>query len=89
MDKSIYKAAWKELQSAVVTYNGEAVGTVAARDPETHALNYDQVFTRDFAVSAIAFLVNGEYSIVKNFLRQLLDLQSREKQFDCFKPARV
>jgi len=87
MDKSIYKAAWKELQSAVVTYNGEAVGTVAARDPETHALNYDQVFTRDFAVSAIAFLVNGEYSIVKNFLRQLLDLQSREKQFDCFKPG--
>ena len=87
MDESVYKAAWKELQASVVTVNGEPVGTVAARDPETKALNYDQVFTRDFAVSAIAFLVNGEYRIVKNFLRQLLDLQSREKQFDCFKPG--
>ena len=78
MDKTVYKAAWKELQASVVTFKGEPVGTVAARDPETHALNYDQVFTRDFAVSAIAFLLNGEYRIVKKFLRQLLDLQSRK-----------
>jgi glycogen debranching enzyme len=87
MDESVYQAAWEELQASVVTFNGEPVGTVAARDPQTQALNYDQVFTRDFAVSAIAFLLNGEYRIVKNFLRQLLDLQSREKQFDCFKPG--
>ncbi|MEF8812040.1 MAG: glycoside hydrolase 100 family protein [Bacteroidales bacterium] len=87
MDQNIYKSAWNELQSSIVTFKGEPVGTVAARDPETQALNYDQVFTRDFAVSAIAFLVNGEYRIVKNFLRQLLHLQSREKHFDCFKPG--
>jgi glycogen debranching enzyme len=87
MDESVFKAAREELQASVVAFNGEPVGTVAARDPQTQALNYDQVFTRDFAVSAIAFLLNGEYRIVKNFLRQLLDLQSREKQFDCFKPG--
>jgi len=87
MDESVFKAAREELQASVVTFNGEPVGTVAARDPQTQALNYDQVFTRDFAVSAIAFLLNGEYRIVKNFLRQLLELQSREKQFDCFKPG--
>ena len=87
MDQKIFQAAWKELQASVVTYKGEPVGTVAARDPEIEALNYDQVFTRDFAVSAVAFMVNGHYSIVKNWLQQLLDLQSHEKQFDCFKPG--
>jgi hypothetical protein len=33
MDESVYQAAWEELQASVVTFNGEPVGTVAARDP--------------------------------------------------------
>ncbi|WP_462323118.1 glycoside hydrolase 100 family protein [Halochromatium sp.] len=51
--------AWRLLEESVVTYRGQPVGTVAAHDPETEALNYDQVFTRDFAISAFAFVLDG------------------------------
>lgn len=34
--------------------------------------------------SALAFLMNGEPEIVKNFLLKTLRLQSIEKRIDCF-----
>lgn len=34
--------------------------------------------------SALAFLMNGEPEIVKNFLMKTLRLQSIEKRIDCF-----
>jgi glycogen debranching enzyme len=85
MDTDLFNKAWRILEDAVVAYDGKPVGTVAARDPAVSALNYDQVFTRDFAVSAIAFLLNGKTDVVKNFLSIAVDLQSREKQLDCFR----
>ena len=85
MDSKLFRKAWQALESAVIEYDGKPVGTVAARDPGAAALNYDQVFTRDFAVSAVAFLLNGRTDIVKNFLTAAAELQSREKQMDCFK----
>ena len=39
---------------------------------------------RDFVPSALAFLMNGEPEIVKNFLLKTLRLQSIEKRIDCF-----
>jgi len=42
------------------------------------------VFVRDFVPSALAFLMNGEPEIVKNFLLKTLRLQSSEKRIDCF-----
>lgn len=72
----IEEEAWKFLRGAVVTYCGNPVGTVAANDPdEKQPLNYDQVFIRDFVPSALAFLLNGEGEIVKNFLLHTLQLQ--------------
>ncbi|KAJ0899692.1 putative six-hairpin glycosidase [Helianthus annuus] len=50
-------------------------------------LNYDQVFIRDFVPSALAFLLNGEGEIVKNFLLHTLQLQSWEKTVDCHSPG--
>jgi hypothetical protein len=78
-------AAWNVLEDAVVTAGGRPVGTVAARDAELESLNYDQVFTRDFAVSAFAFLAHGEHGIVREFLITLAELQSREYHMDCFR----
>jgi hypothetical protein len=70
------REAWRLLRRAVVSYCGEPVGTVAAEDPEcTDALNYDQVFIRDFVPSALAFLMRGETDIVRNFLLHTLQLQ--------------
>ncbi|KAL6627831.1 hypothetical protein ACP70R_031557 [Stipagrostis hirtigluma subsp. patula] len=82
------REAWRLLRRAVVSYCGEPVGTVAAEDPEcTEALNYDQVFIRDFIPSALAFLMRGETEIVRNFLLHTLQLQSWEKTVDCYSPG--
>ncbi|CDN11557.1 MAG: alkaline invertase [Richelia sp.] len=79
--------AWQALEASVIRYNERPVGTLAARDSTAHALNYDQCFTRDFAVSAFAFLMKGEVEIVRTFLTKTLKLQSLNKHLDCFKPG--
>lgn len=43
------------------------------------------MFVRDFVPSALAFLMNGEDEVVKNFLLKTLLLQSWEKRVDQFK----
>jgi len=80
--------AWQLLNESIVHYHGRPVGTVAASDPEIAALNYDQVFTRDFAVSALAFLMRGEVEIVRNFLKAEVELQAVEPHMACFKPGK-
>ncbi|KAJ6768471.1 ALKALINE/NEUTRAL INVERTASE C MITOCHONDRIAL [Salix koriyanagi] len=84
----IEKEAWQLLRGTIVNYCGNPVGTVAANDPaDRQPLNYDQVFIRDFIPSALAFLLNGETEIVKNFLLHTLQLQSWEKTVDCYSPG--
>ncbi|KAJ3675201.1 hypothetical protein LUZ60_004243 [Juncus effusus] len=78
--------AWEALRKTMVYYKGQPVGTIAAYDHASEeVLNYDQVFVRDFVPSALAFLMNGEYEIVKNFLLKTLLLQGWEKKVDRFK----
>ncbi|XP_038889921.1 alkaline/neutral invertase A, mitochondrial-like [Benincasa hispida] len=87
-ESDIEKEAWRLLREAVVTYCGSPVGTMAANDPaDKQPLNYDQVFIRDFVPSALAFLLNGEGEIVRNFLLHTLQLQSWEKTVDCYSPG--
>ena len=76
IEKKVEEEAWTLLRHSVVNYCGNPVGTVAASDPSDSApLNYDQVFVRDFVPSALAFLLNGEPDIVRNFLLHTLQLQ--------------
>ncbi|KAK8648921.1 hypothetical protein V6N13_129663 [Hibiscus sabdariffa] len=77
--------AWENLRRSTVYYRSQPVGTIAAMDHSVEELNYDQVFVRDFVPSALAFLMNGEEEIVKNFLLKTLHLQSWEKRIDQFK----
>lgn len=73
---SVEDEAWHLLQESVVYYCGSPVGTIAAKDPsDGNVLNYDQVFIRDFVPSGIAFLLKGEYEIVRNFILHTLQLQ--------------
>ncbi|CAI0382701.1 unnamed protein product [Linum tenue] len=81
----IVAEAWESLRRSLVYYRGEAVGTIAALDHSEEQVNYDQVFVRDFVPSGLAFLMNGEYEIVKNFLLKTLHFQSWEKTVDHFK----
>ncbi|XP_057867587.2 probable alkaline/neutral invertase F isoform X2 [Cryptomeria japonica] len=76
--------AWEALRKSLVYFRGKPVGTIAALDPSEDVLNYNQVFVRDFFPSALAFLMNGEPEIVKNFLLKTLRLQAWEKRIDCF-----
>ncbi len=76
--------AWKALEDSIIYYYGEPVGTVAARDPDVEALNYNQCFVRDFVSSALIFLMKGKTEIVRNFLVETLALQSETKQMDYF-----
>ncbi|KAK7835182.1 probable alkaline/neutral invertase B [Quercus suber] len=77
--------AWEALRRSMVHFRGQPVGTIAAVDHSVEKVNYDQVFVRDFVPSALAFLMNGEHEIVKNFLLKTLRLQSGEKRIDQFK----
>jgi len=75
-DTSIEEEAWDLLRESVVYYCGNPIGTIAAKDPtSSNTLNYDQVFIRDFIPSGIAFLLKGEYDIVRNFILYTLQLQ--------------
>ncbi|KAL8128477.1 hypothetical protein V2J09_017632 [Rumex salicifolius] len=76
--------AWEALRRSLVYFRGQPVGTIAALDSSEENLNYDQVFVRDFFPSALAFLMNGEPEIVRNFLLKTLRLQSWEKKIDRF-----
>ncbi|KAI5061347.1 hypothetical protein GOP47_0023852 [Adiantum capillus-veneris] len=81
----MFAEAWDLLRKSLVMFRGKPVGTIAASDHSEEALNYDQVFVRDFVPSALAFLMNGEPEIVKNFLLKALRLQSNwEKRIDNF-----
>ncbi|KAJ4772504.1 Neutral/alkaline invertase [Rhynchospora pubera] len=78
--------AWEALRRSIVYFKELPVGTIAAYDHASEeVLNYDQVFVRDFVPSALAFLMNGEPEIVKNFLLKTLYLQGWEKRVDRFK----
>ncbi|THU56165.1 hypothetical protein C4D60_Mb11t14370 [Musa balbisiana] len=76
--------AWEALRRSLVHFRGRPVGTIAAMDPSEEALNYNQVFVRDFVPSALAFLMGREPEIVRNFLTKTLRLQSWEKKIDRF-----
>ncbi|TVU29898.1 hypothetical protein EJB05_21489 [Eragrostis curvula] len=85
---SVEDEAWDLLRESVVYYCGSPVGTIAANDPnDSDPVNYDQVFIRDFIPSGIAFLLKGEYEIVRNFILHTLQLQSWEKTMDCHSPG--
>ncbi|WCJ35101.1 Plant neutral invertase family protein [Euphorbia peplus] len=77
--------AWDSLRRSLVFYRAQPVGTIAALDHSVEDLNYDQVFVRDFFPSALAFLMNGEHEVVRNFLLKTIHLQSWEKRIDQFK----
>ena len=52
-------AAYELLNSAIVTYEGREVGTIASNDANAPADNYSECFVRDFVPSAIVFLLDG------------------------------
>jgi glycogen debranching enzyme len=72
-------AAYRLLESAVMSYRGRPVGTAAANDPGNRAADhYSECFVRDFVVSGLVFLADGEVEIARNFLLAVLEITERE-----------
>lgn len=84
IEKKILKEAWQHLDDSILYFKGRPIGTIATMDTEMASLNYNQIFTRDFFVSAIALLLNERYDLVKYYLIELVRLQRIAKQMDCF-----
>jgi hypothetical protein len=78
MSSKILEEAQARLRQSIMTYQGQPVGTVAAKEEalEEEQLNYGHCFVRDFVPSGLAFLMQGEREIVRNFLEFTLALQS-------------
>ena len=78
MNSRIVEEAQARLKQSVMTYQQQPVGTVAAKEegPQEEQLNYGHCFVRDFVPSGLAFLMQGEREIVRNFLEFTLALQS-------------
>lgn len=76
------QAAYKLLRKSIITCNGEPVGTVAAVAKDLPAANYGECFIRDFMPSALVFLMDGEYDIVRNFLRVSLELRAKQPRVE-------
>ncbi|MEQ9550139.1 MAG: glycoside hydrolase 100 family protein [Coleofasciculus sp. G3-WIS-01] len=78
MNRQMVKAAQERLKLSIMSYQQKPVGTVASKEPapKEEQLNYGHCFVRDFFPSGLAFLMQGEREIVRNFLEFTLGLQS-------------
>ena len=68
-------SAYEILNRSIIEYRGEPVGTAAAVDPNPAAAHYHECFIRDFVPSALVFLLDGRYDIVRNFLTTVMKLR--------------
>jgi glycogen debranching enzyme len=77
---SSIKAAYRLLRSAIITFEGRPVGTAAAVTADLPAENYGECFIRDFMPSGLVCLIDGDYEIVRNFLRTVLLLRNEQRE---------
>lgn len=77
--ETVLESAYELLRSSIITYQGKPVGTVAAFHPELPAENYQECFVRDFVPGAMVFMADGEFEIVKNFLRAVVGLHGEQR----------
>jgi hypothetical protein len=81
MNSEAIDSAYALLEESIMTFRGEPVGTVAAiASGDVAAENYHDCFVRDFVPSALVFLADGRYDIVRNFLHTVLQLRSQHQR---------
>ncbi|NJO42077.1 MAG: alkaline invertase [Cyanobacteria bacterium CRU_2_1] len=69
-------------EQAMVQFQGEAVGAIAAIPKPSQAvqpdLNYGEIFIRDNVPVMVYFLMQGKAEVVRHFLQTCLSLQSQQ-----------
>lgn len=79
MSQSLREAD-KILRESIIYHKGRPVGTAAATDPDgLSAVNYNECFVRDFMISAMVFLLRGEFEIVRNFLESVVEIPNHRR----------
>lgn len=83
MNSHAIASAYAILHRAIMHYEGEPVGTVAAVASDLDAVvaeNYLDCFVRDFVPSALVFMADGDYAIVRRFLLTVLSMRSQHER---------
>lgn len=75
---AVVESAYKLLRDSMIEFEGQPIGVVAALHSDLPAENYQECFVRDFVPSALVFLLDGEFEIVRNFLRTVLLLTEQQ-----------
>ena len=79
-DESLQKA-YTLLNRSVICCDGRPIGTAAVGDPDRPpAKNHGECFIRDFFVSGLVFLADGNPGIVRAFLLAVLDITEQEHE---------
>ncbi|MDA3878224.1 MAG: glycoside hydrolase 100 family protein [Halothiobacillus sp.] len=74
--------AYRLLDSALITYQGKAVGTMASPDPRAPAENYQDCFVRDFVSAGLVMLLEGRSDIVRSFLSLIMHLRDQQEEIE-------
>jgi len=78
----ILQEARSLVEQAVITYHGRPVGLMAAHNGLPTAANYRDCFVRDFFVSGLLFLLEGQSERVRSFLGTVLEIREQELEIE-------
>ena len=81
-EEQVVQKAEEHFERTMITIRGELAGSVAALEhpSDDEALNYGEIFLRDNVPVMIYLLVKRRFSVVRQFLKVCLDLQSTSVQ---------
>ena len=81
-EEHVVQKAEEHFERTLITIRGELAGSVAALEhpSDDEALNYGEIFLRDNVPVMIYLLVKRRFSVVRQFLKVCLDLQSTSVQ---------
>lgn len=76
--EQILQKAQRLIEDAAITFEERPVGLMAAHNGHPSAPNYRDCFVRDFTVSGLWFLLDGQPEWVRNFLETVLEIREQE-----------
>ncbi|MBD3815929.1 MAG: glycoside hydrolase 100 family protein [Halothiobacillus sp.] len=74
--------SYRLLDSALIYYQGQPVGTVASTDHTAPAVNYSDCFVRDFFSAGLVMLLEGREDIVRSFLHVIMQLRGQQEALE-------
>ncbi|MHB1229407.1 MAG: glycoside hydrolase 100 family protein [Halothiobacillus sp.] len=73
---------YRLMDSALIYYQGQAVGLMASTDHRAPADNYSDCFVRDFFSAGLIMLLEGRADIVRAFLTVIMQLRGQQETLE-------